>query len=72
MAGTGADKTEVFSEAALRSQLAELKVRYGAKFNAITAALGHACEAQRLLEEDDDTEQAAKHLDRVIAILADA
>jgi len=48
-----------------------LKQAYGAKFSAISAALGHACEAQRQYEEGDEP-AALDHLQRVIDILIDA
>lgn len=55
----------------LRDALDDERKRYGGKFNAITAALGHACEAQRLLNEDD-VAAACVHVARVVEILVDA
>lgn len=53
------------------TELASLRKLYGAKFTAITAALGHACAAQEALQ-NDDTEAAGAALDKVVSILADA
>ena len=52
-------------------ELTELRKLYGAKFNAICAALGHVSEAKRLLEEGD-TVAVGDHLEDAERILADA
>lgn len=52
-------------------ELESLRKLYGAKFNAITSALGHVSEAKRLLEEGDD-EGCGRHLDEAERILIDA
>ena len=44
---------------------------YGAKFRAISSALGHAYEARRLLD-DGDEQCAMRAIDAVIGLLRDA
>ncbi len=52
-------------------ELASLRKLYGAKFNAISAALGWATEAQDQFVNGDE-EAGIAALDKVVSILADA
>ncbi len=56
---------------ALARELVALRKLYGAKFNAISAALGWATEAQDRFVNGDEQEGIAA-LDKVVSILADA
>lgn len=52
-------------------ELASLRVLYGAKFNAITAALGLAGEAQERHDAGDD-DAVGDLLDKIVGVLVDA
>lgn len=52
-------------------ELSELRKLYGAKFSAITAALGHASEALGYLE-NDEADAAEVEIREVVRVLADA
>lgn len=52
-------------------ELASLRILYGAKFNAITAALGYVSSARAALEEGDD-DRCGSYLEQAERILVDA